>query len=332
MAQAAQQGRRAAEVLGRLRHAVERPDTAAQARPVVLQDAVRNAFHLLEPEFARRHVAASLAGDAPVSVSAEPVALEQIVHNLLMNALQALDQVPAGERKLVVSAEAGGKEGTLRVTDSGRGIDPAVLPRIFEPFFTTKQVGRGTGLGLATVYAIVQRYGGVIDIDTAVGRGTAITVYLPVSGGSVAMPVAAMKTQTSGGRGELILVAEDEAAVRELAVKQLTRAGYRVLAARDGADALRLFADHEPDIQLVFLDVMMPNGDGRHVRRIIGDRRPGVPILFATGFDDRGERQGDAIADPLIEKPYSGTTLLARVRELLDRGTDQTLPTNLVGF
>jgi CheY-like chemotaxis protein len=205
---------------------------------------------------------------------------------------------------------------TIEVGDTGEGIPAELLPRIFEPFFTTKGVGRGTGLGLATVYAIVRRYDGVIEIDTAVGRGTTITVYLPPTAGAAVSPAVGATAQASSGRGELILVAEDEPAVRELAVGQLTRAGYRVIAARDGTEALRLFADHEPDIRLVFLDVMMPNGDGRHARRLIGERRPDLPILFATGYAERGARE--AIRDPLIEKPYSGATLLGKVREILD--------------
>jgi PAS domain S-box-containing protein len=262
-------------------------------------------------------------------VLAERGHIDQIVMNLCVNARDAMPEggnvtVAIGVRSLdaaFVAARSWAREGefvTIEVSDTGNGIAAEFLPRIFEPFFTTKAVGRGTGLGLATVYAIVKRYGGLIDIDTAIGRGTTITVYLLPSEGTVAPAPPAAKARASSGRGELILVAEDETAVRELAVKQLTRAGYRVLAACDGADALRLFAEHEPEIRLVFLDVMMPNGDGRHVRRTIGDRRPDVPILFATGYDDRGERPGDAITDPLIEKPYSSVTLLAKVRELLD--------------
>ena len=202
--------------------------------------------------------------------------------------------------------------------DTGEGIRDEFLPRIFEPFFTTKDVGKGTGLGLATVYAIVKRYDGLIDIDTAVGRGTTITVYLPPSAGPVAAEPLGAAAQAHKGRGELILVAEDEPAVRELAVQQLTRAGYRVVAARDGADALRLFEEHEADVRLVFLDVMMPNGDGRHVRRILGERRPGMPVLFATGYGDGRGQQRQAIVDPLIEKPYTGAALLSKVRAILD--------------
>jgi PAS domain S-box-containing protein len=255
--------------------------------------------------------------------------LDQIVMNLCLNARDAMPDggditVAVGVRTLdeaFVAAHPWAREGefvTIQVGDAGEGIPDEFLPRIFDPFFTTKEIGRGTGLGLATVYAIVKRYDGLIDIDTAVGRGTTITVYLPPSAAGIAALAQGSGARTPRGRGELILVAEDEPAVRELAVQQLKRAGYEVVAARDGADALRLFEQHESDIRLVFLDVMMPNGDGRHVRRIIGARRPGLPVLFATGYGDRGGQQREAITDPLIEKPYSGTMLLTRVRGILD--------------
>jgi PAS domain S-box-containing protein len=256
--------------------------------------------------------------------------LDQIVMNLCVNARDAMPgggdiTVTIGSRRLdaaFAAAHSWAREGefvTIQVDDTGEGIPPELLPRIFEPFFTTKEVGKGTGLGLATVYAIVKRYDGLIDIDTAVGRGTRISIFLPPgTGEAAAAPAATMRT-TPAGNGELILIAEDEAAVRELAVQQLGRAGYRVVAARDGVDAVRLFAEHEADIQLAFLDVMMPNGDGRSVRREIGVRRPDLPVLFATGYGDRNGRTRDAIQDPLIEKPYSGAALLATIREILDR-------------
>jgi PAS domain S-box-containing protein len=260
--------------------------------------------------------------------------IDQIVMNLCVNARDAMPgggniSVAVGVRTLdatFVAAHSWAREGTfvtLDVGDTGEGIRDEFLPRIFEPFFTTKDVGKGTGLGLATVYAIVKRYDGLIDIDTAVGRGTIVTVYLPPSAGPAEGAPLGAAAQAHEGRGELILVAEDEPAVRELAVQQLSRAGYRVVAARDGAGALRLFEEHGADIRLIFLDVMMPNGDGRHVRRIVGERRPDMPVLFATGYGDRSGRQRQAIEDPLIEKPYTGAALLSKVRAILDgRPTD----------
>ena len=255
--------------------------------------------------------------------------IDQIVMNLCVNARDAMlgggnISVAVGVRTLdatFVAAHSWAREGTfvtLVVGDTGEGIRDELLPRIFEPFFTTKDVGKGTGLGLATVYAIVKRYDGLIAIDTVVGHGTTITVYLPPSAAATKAVPAGAAARANDGRGELILVAEDEPAVRELAVQQLSDAGYRVVAARDGADALRLFEEHEPDVRLVFLDVMMPNGDGRYVRRIVGERHPGMPVLFATGYSDRRGHQQQAIVDPLIEKPYSGAALLARVRAILD--------------
>jgi C4-dicarboxylate-specific signal transduction histidine kinase len=179
--QAEEQARRAADVLARLRRGVERPAAHAALQPVVLQDAVRNAFYLLEPEFARRQVAPSLqAQGADVAVQAEPVALEQIIHNLLTNALQALDQVPPQERQLSVTLETRQGEGALTVGDSGPGIAPEVLPRIFEPFFTTRD--HGLGLGLSLCESLAAGMGGHLGVQARPPRGAAFTLRLPLAG------------------------------------------------------------------------------------------------------------------------------------------------------
>ncbi len=180
MRQAEEQARRAADVLARLRRGVERPAASAALQPVVLQDAVRNAFYLLEPEFARRRVAPQLdAQSGAVAVQAEPVALEQIIHNLLTNALQALDQVPPEERQLSVRLESDQREGTLTVGDSGPGIAPEVLPRIFEPFFTTRE--HGLGLGLSLCETLAAGMGGRLGVQARAPRGAAFTLRLPLA-------------------------------------------------------------------------------------------------------------------------------------------------------
>ena len=180
MRQAEEQARRAADVLGRLRRAVERPAGSAALQPVVLQDAVRNAFYLLEPEFARRQVAPRLEGtDAALAVQAEPVALEQIIHNLLTNALQALDQVPPAERSLSVRLEAQQGQGALTVGDTGPGIPPDVLPRIFEPFFTTRE--HGLGLGLSLCESLATGMGGHLGVQPRSPRGADFTLRLPLA-------------------------------------------------------------------------------------------------------------------------------------------------------
>ena len=180
MAQAAEQARRAADVVGRLRRAVERPQLAAELRAVEMQDALRNALYLLEPELRRREVTAHVeASQAPVTVLAEPVALEQIIHNLLMNALQALEQVPAAERSLMLSLSTRGTQGVLTVSDTGPGIAPEALPRIFEPFFSTR--ADGLGLGLSLCETLAGNMGGQLDAANHAPRGATFRLSLPLA-------------------------------------------------------------------------------------------------------------------------------------------------------
>jgi C4-dicarboxylate-specific signal transduction histidine kinase len=180
MGQAVEQARRASDVVGRLRRAVERPDLAGQLRPVDLQEAVRNALYLLEPEYRRRGVDPLLeAGTSGVQVMADPVALEQIVHNLLMNALQALEQMPAGERRLSLSVARDNTHGLLSVQDSGPGIAADVLPRVFEPFFSTRSGGLGLGLSLCETLA--SGMGGSLSAANAAARGAVFRLTLPLA-------------------------------------------------------------------------------------------------------------------------------------------------------
>jgi C4-dicarboxylate-specific signal transduction histidine kinase len=180
MAQAVQQARRASEVVTRLRRAVERPDSTAQLQAVDLQDAVRNALYLLEPEFNRRGAVASMESlTTPPVVLAEPVALEQIIHNLLMNALQALEQVPKAERKLKISLVQEGDRGLLTVVDNGPGISSDVLPRIFEPFYTSRD--GGLGLGLSLCETLSASMGGSISARNNTPRGSVFTLDLPLA-------------------------------------------------------------------------------------------------------------------------------------------------------
>ncbi|MDM0073837.1 ATP-binding protein [Variovorax sp. J2P1-59] len=185
MRQAAEQARRAADVIGRLRRVIARPDRDAETRSVVLQEALRGALHLLAPEFDRRAVTPAFddAAHVPVKVRADPVALEQIVHNLLMNALQALEDVPAGERGLRIAVGREGDHGILTVSDNGRGIAPEALPRIFEPFFSTREGGLGLGLSLCETLAAGM--GGSLAAEPAPPRGARFTLRLPLASSSM---------------------------------------------------------------------------------------------------------------------------------------------------
>ncbi|MDP1568200.1 MAG: ATP-binding protein [Polaromonas sp.] len=183
MAQAVEQARRASAVVGRLRRAVERPDLAAQLQAVDLQQAVQNALYLLEPEFNRREVLPRLElPPARVAVLAEPVALEQIIHNLLMNALQALERVPASERQLTVTVTASAAQGGITVTDAGPGMTDEVLARIFEPFFTTREAGLGLGLSLCETLA--SGMGGSLQAAQHTPRGAEFRLLLPLAPGA----------------------------------------------------------------------------------------------------------------------------------------------------
>jgi C4-dicarboxylate-specific signal transduction histidine kinase len=180
MAQAVEQGRRAADVVGRLRRAVERPDLSQQTASVSLQEAVHNAFYLLEPEFNRCAVSPRIvAPPAPVTVRADPVAIEQIIYNLLTNALQALEQVPSAERELVVGVSMHAGSGVLTVTDTGPGVPPEVLPHLFEPFFSTRE--NGLGLGLSLCETLAQGMSGALSAAHHRPRGAVFTLTLPLA-------------------------------------------------------------------------------------------------------------------------------------------------------
>jgi signal transduction histidine kinase len=178
MGQAVEQARRAAGVVGRLRRVIERPEAGGELRPLALHEVVRDAMHLLAPEFEQRGVAVRFdaAAQPPLRVFGEPVALEQIVHNLLMNALQALEGVPAGERRIEIELARQGGEGTLAIVDSGRGIAPEALPRLFEPFFSTREGGLGLGLSLSETLA--SGMGGSLEAAHALPRGARFTLRL----------------------------------------------------------------------------------------------------------------------------------------------------------
>ncbi|MBT9465710.1 MAG: two-component sensor histidine kinase [Hydrogenophaga sp.] len=179
MAQAAAQARRAAEVVGRLRRAVERPDSGGQHQAVDAVEAVRRALYLLEPECQRRSVLPALEGTSALSVMADPVALDQVVHNLILNALQALEQVPPAQRRLTLTLRTVDGLGELTVTDSGPGIAPEVLPRLFEPFFSTREGGLGLGLSLCETLA--SGMGGALSAANAASGGAVFRLRLPLA-------------------------------------------------------------------------------------------------------------------------------------------------------
>jgi len=264
-------------------------------------------------------------------VSADPGQLEQVLLNLAVN---ARDAMPRGGRLTIETANVvlteeyserhhrlpPGQYVLLAVSDTGVGMDEATQKHLFEPFFTTKEVGKGTGLGLATVYGIVKQSGGYIWVYSEPGHGTTVKVYLPrVPGAAEPLPVAAATPELRRG-SEIVLLVEDAAPVRSLARKSLESYGYTVLEAADGPAALDLAARHPRGIDILVTDVVMPGMSGRELAERLAPARPAMRVLYTSGYtDDAMVRQGVLRAGvAFLQKPFVPETLARKVREVLD--------------
>jgi CheY-like chemotaxis protein len=206
------------------------------------------------------------------------------------------------------------------VTDTGTGMDAATRGKIFEPFFTTKERGKGTGLGLSIIYGIVKQHNGYIDVWSEVGEGTRFTIHFPVIR-KQAEPTKAPEQAAIIGGNEVVLVAEDDENVRALTENILKDNGYRVLLAADGNAAVQAFKEQAESVDLAILDVLMPGRNGKEVSDELKKRRPGIRILFMSGYtEDLIHKKG--ILDTGIElltKPFTPETLLLKVRQVLQK-------------
>jgi two-component system, cell cycle sensor histidine kinase and response regulator CckA len=263
-------------------------------------------------------------------VKIDPGQLEQVFMNLAVN---ARDAMPGGgrltitteimtppEELLTESAESlRGPCVRVSVADTGAGMPPEVKVRIFEPFFTTKGPGKGTGLGLATVYGIVRQAGGTIMVESEPGRGTTFRIFLPVVLEQAATLKSAVINDAPRGT-ETVVIAEDESEVRNIASMILKIQGYEVLVAGTGAEAIEVVAGHPSPIHLLLTDVVMPDLGGRALAETVRSRRPEVAVLYMSGYtDDDVIRSGvEAARDWFIQKPFTPLSLARRVREVLD--------------
>ncbi|HOX25000.1 MAG TPA: PAS domain S-box protein [Candidatus Krumholzibacteria bacterium] len=266
-------------------------------------------------------------------ICADPQQIEQALLNLVLNARDALP----GEGRIEIETaicDLGrefratrpwarvGRYVQVTVRDNGCGIPPDAREHIYEPFYSTKGFGRGTGLGLATTYNICKQHQGYIDFESELDVGTSFHVFLPIPA-TVDQPEspAAGAAPVASGRGELVLLVEDDDMVRSLTRQMLERAGYKVLEARDGEDAMELFMAHAAEVELLIFDVVMPRMDGRMLYDNISELRPGVPVLFCSSYsaDILESEYMLEVGGTLLSKPYRVTDLLQRVRSLLDR-------------
>lgn len=213
-----------------------------------------------------------------------------------------------------------GRYVVMSVSDTGCGMDQKTKVRIFEPFFTTKDQGKGTGLGLATVFGIVKQSGGHITVYSEVGKGTAFRIYLPEVEGASEAPSDEKPKQASVEGNETILVVEDSEMLRNLACRVLRNHGYNVLEADNGARALLICEQHVGSIDLVLTDVVMPEMSGRQLAEHLRKRRMGAKVLFMSGYtDDAVIRHGILEAEvSFLQKPFTPSSLAQKVREVFD--------------
>jgi two-component system, cell cycle sensor histidine kinase and response regulator CckA len=267
----------------------------------------------------------------PLSVRADPGRLEQAIMNLAVNARDAMPG--GGVLKLEVSharmereyaeRNPGAREGEyvmLAVSDTGCGMDKEVQEHLFEPFFTTKEKGKGTGLGLATVYGIVKQSDGFVLCYSEPGKGTSFKIYLPRTADAGTEKGTAPALPAVSGGTESILLVEDDPAVRGLTMAVLQKAGYAVEAAQNGAEAMNMLGTNGHRVELLITDMVMPGMDGRKVAAEVQARVPGVKVLFVSGYAENATlHQGGLRKDVnFIQKPFSSADFLARVRAILD--------------
>jgi two-component system, cell cycle sensor histidine kinase and response regulator CckA len=309
----------------------------AFGRKQVLQPKVLSLNHIVDDVLGMlkrvltANVAIETALDPKVGkIRADPGQLSQVLINLVVNARDAMPNggtisIATSEVELTPSQAARyGVENTcfvrMRIRDTGTGMDAETKSRLFEPFFTTKELGRGTGLGLSTVYGIVQQSGGFITVESSPGHGTEFSVYLPglgdVATSTQEHPVVGVHRP---GSTETILLVEDDEPVRQLAARILSRSGYNVLQAHDGVAALDVAESYPAEIALLLTDVMMPEMNGHELAEILSQRRPGTRLMFMSGYSKEGLPLLDEGSEKVtfLQKPFTSESLAGSVRQAL---------------
>ncbi|MCW2504250.1 MAG: sensor hybrid histidine kinase [Actinomycetia bacterium] len=330
------------EDVGRITHAAERAAALTQQllvfgrREVVQPRALYvNASVAAVEQLLRRTVGkdAKLVTDLADDLWPVWADLGQIEQVLLNLAVNARDAMPGGDGTLTIRTRnieidptmaasrpglVAGRHVQLQVIDTGTGMPPEIAERAFEPFFTTKAKGSGTGLGLATVYGIVTQGGGSVQVESSPGQGTTFTILLPATDEVPAVDETVVPAAPVG-TGQTVLLVEDEPALLEVTRRHLIRAGYQVLAASGGAEALAMIAGHDAEIHLLLTDVLMPEMLGKEVAERFLAQRPGTPVLFMSGYVGSALTSQGRL-DPgvsLLEKPFAAAELIARVSQLL---------------
>ena len=266
------------------------------------------------------------------TILGDPTQVHQILLNLCVNARDAMPNggvLKIGVANCVLDAQCAamntqaraGRYVNFSVTDSGTGMPRDLLDKIFEPFFTTKELNKGTGLGLSTVLAIVKSHEGIINVCSEPGNGTTFKVYLPAMGKpSEAGKERPEQARLSRGKGEMVLVVDDEAPILAITSRTLQAFGYQILTATDGADAVAMYAQHRDEIAVVLTDMVMPVMDGAATIHALMRINPRIKIVGASGLNVNGGRtkESEAGIKHFLVKPYTARALLKTVRAILD--------------
>jgi PAS domain S-box-containing protein len=309
-----------------------------QPRPLDLNEVITRVEQLLIRTLGEHVILKTDLAPRLRAVLADPGQIEQVLVNLAVN---ARDAMPSGGKLVVQTSvtdvdefHAAGRVGLppgqyacMKISDTGVGMSREVIDHAFEPFFTTKPKGEATGLGLATVYGIVTQAGGYVRIYSEPDIGTTVTVLLPATGPGVEAEPAPVP-EPAGGRGETVLIAEDEPAMREVARRILSRSGYHVIVAANGHEAIELAASHPGDIDVLLTDVVMPRMLGKEAAERIRALRPGVKVLFMSGYA-QGVLDCQGVIDAgvnLIQKPFSKAQLLGTLRQIIASATPLSTP------
>jgi two-component system cell cycle sensor histidine kinase/response regulator CckA len=303
--------RRGAELTRQLL-AFSRPDSTGRLEALDLNDVVRDAEKMLRRVIGEHIWLSTKLDPTATLIRADRGQIEQVLVNLVVN---ARDAMPEGGL-ICIEAARGADSVTLTVRDTGHGMDDVTRSRMFEPFFTTKPAGKGTGLGLATVYGIVRQSSGVIEVASAVGEGTTFSIRLPHGDSATIAPAAAAPVRALPTGTETVLLVEDEAPVRTSIRRALERQGYTVLDAAHGLDAVAAFERNADRVDLLLSDVVMPQLGGRPLVERLRRSKPGLRALLMSGYSV--EEGADEL--PLIQKPFDMTALVERVRAVLDAG------------
>jgi CheY-like chemotaxis protein len=301
------------------------------AKPIELCEVVQGLKEMLRRLVPEDIDLRTTVAESDLVVMADKVQIEQVLMNLVTNAKDSMPRggtltievSPSVMEERFVHAHGFGAPGDyacISVSDAGCGMDEETRKRIFEPFFTTKEVGKGTGLGMAIIYGIIKQHNGYISVYSEKGKGTTFRIYLPLISDGIREQQWKPESEPAPGGTETVLLAEDDEAVRELHMVILEEAGYRVIEAIDGQDALEKFTEHMEEVDILATDVIMPRMNGKILYEEIRKIRPDIKVLFMSGYTkdiivERGIMDDECC---VVTKPVTARKLLTRIREILD--------------